>query len=50
MTVWNEFHRQFSLFDTALNSMSTGFSMTCLFLIAIYSNKRKRHERSIASA
>ncbi|CAG9934245.1 protein of unknown function [Candidatus Nitrotoga arctica] len=39
-----------NLFDTALNGFSYRLSIKLLFLIAIYSNESKRHEKYIASA
>lgn len=39
-----------SMFDTARNSIRYQLSINARFLIAIYSNERKRHEKYIASA
>lgn len=38
------------LFDTALNIFSYRLNINYLFLVAIYSNERERHEKYIASA
>lgn len=39
-----------SMFDTAQNDFSYQHSINARFIIAIYSNERKRHEKYIASA
>jgi hypothetical protein len=39
-----------SMFDTAQNGFSYQLSINVRFIIAIYFNQRKRHEKYIASA